>query len=164
MPPNVTSANILLISLEFWWGWRRKSIFKEKTHREGFLAAYISLSTAQVDSHCFHTGRRGRSAKLTARAGFCLCSEKLIVYHLLGKPMPGLSLVSHLKESLGFQDRESWKEPWRSPDSGAPSPFLQKLPSERVLRIMTNVSSNRLLPSVSGRRQPRALATATGNS
>lgn len=127
--PNVISANIQLISLEFWRGVRRESIFKvvylwfPRRHKGKAPSLHNYCGQCCLQRTCSLSGYTQKgAAKLTARTAFCLCSKKLIVSHLLGKPMLRLSLVSHLKASPCKWRHvcEPRKEPQKPPHSAFP--------------------------------------------
>jgi len=101
------SANIHLIILEFWRDLRRESIFNVvclwfPRGQEGKVSSLHNYT-----GQCFlwsmlpYGVYTERSAKLTVRElPFVFVPRSWLFRNLLGKPMLGLSLVSHLRASL----------------------------------------------------------------
>lgn len=161
----------LLISCWFPWDFGevgggnpflKLSMIPEKAHREGFLAAYISGHWASGQPPLPH-GKEGKECKAHSKSRLLSLFREADCFTLAGQ--------AHAGTAFGFPlERKPWLWGLRVLKGAVEiSRFSHSLPlfsetAKPVLRIMTNVSSNRLLPSVSGRRQPRALATATGNS
>lgn len=167
MPPNVASANILLISLELWWGWRRKSIFKGAydfwENTQGRFPCRVSLWALCKWTATASTREGGEGVQSSQQEqAFAFVPRSWLFHTCWASPRRDCLWFPTWKKALAFRTL--------SPERGCGDLQIQPLPppfsetAKRVLRIMTNVSSNRLLPSVSGRRQPRALATVTGNS
>lgn len=158
----------LLISCWFPWNFGevgggnpflKLSMIPEKTHRKGFFAAYLSGHCASGQPR-LPLRKEGKECKAHSKSRLLSLFPEADCFTLAGQ--------SHAGTAFGFPlERKPWL--WGLKGAVEISRFSRPLPpfsetAKPVLRIMTNVSSNRLLPSVSGRRQARALSTATGNS
>lgn len=161
----------LLISCWFPWNcgevgggnpFLKVPMISEKTHR-GRFPCRVSLWALCKWTATASTREGGEGVQSSQQEqAFAFVPRSWLFHTCWASPRRDCLWFPTWKKALAFRTL--------SPERGCGDLQIQPLPppfsetAKRVLRIMTNVSSNRLLPSVSGRRQPRALATATGNS